>query len=296
MVGVLLVGLPLETRYTFSRLFRGTGWSGRPLMLQQGGVFDWIDRTVGTAPAVTMLPFPQNPGDYFSSSQYWEDVEFWNKSVVRGAYLAPGVYDTATGHSFPKLYLRFASRTGRASMSPTAYAAQSDRETRFRIRGVAVSVTRDVDLILAGSHWHADWLSFGLFDDGWTRPGKTATIRVFSSPVQRGPVTRRLAIGVAAGPRADRRPFTITSDLGRWRSVATNTPGSSGNGSTRFAYVDVCVPPGGFGDLHLLVLGRSPIPGDMANLATFSTPREGGAFVKQIALADEITPGCKRIR
>ena len=40
--------LPAETAYAFSRLFAVNGTSGRPLTLDQGVVFDWLDRTLGT--------------------------------------------------------------------------------------------------------------------------------------------------------------------------------------------------------------------------------------------------------
>jgi hypothetical protein len=292
MVACLVIGLPLETRYAFTRLFDRTGWSGRPLTLQQGGVFDWIDRAIGTRAAVTMLPFPQNPDDYFSSSQYWEDVEFWNKSVDRAAYTAPGVYDTATGNSFPKLYIHFDPQTGLADISPTAYAAQSDRETRFRLRGDILAVSRDSELIEAGKKWRADWLSFGLYDDGWTKPGATATIRVFPAPGQRGPVTRGVSVGIAPGPGADRRSFSLRSNLGRWSGVARNGAEAPGIGGTTFLVANVCVPAHGYGDIHLRVAGSGAVPGDMANLRSFSTPRRGGAYVSQIALADEIGLGC----
>jgi hypothetical protein len=36
-----------------------------------------------------------------------------------------------------------------------------------------------VRLIDAGRSWHADWISFGLDDDGFTVPGRTATLRMF---------------------------------------------------------------------------------------------------------------------
>ena len=266
-VGLLVFALPAETHYTFVRLFRGLGWAGRPLTLQQGGVFDWIDRTVGTSPVVTMVPFAQNPDDYYASADYWEDLEFWNKSVQRAAYMAPGVYDTATGTTFPKIYVQFDPRTGFADRSPTRYAAESDRETRFRLHGTAVTDTRGVELIPAGSRWRADWLSFGLYDDGWTEPGQVATVRVFPAPGQRGPATRTVALGIDAGPGVTRRAFVATSNLGRWSGVATNTPGSPGVGGTAFVYPNVCVPARGFADVKVRVIGSSAIPGDLANAA-----------------------------
>ena len=123
--------LPLESAYAFKRLFDHNGTSGRAVSVSQGVVFDWIDRTIGPDAEVTLVPYPGLPGEYFASvGQMW-DMEFWNRSIVRGAYRR-GEFEW-TPSTFPKLYPAFDPATGRASISPTRYVAQSDKETRFRI-------------------------------------------------------------------------------------------------------------------------------------------------------------------
>ena len=111
--------LPAETAYAFSRLFDVNGTSGRPLTLDQGVVFDWLDRTLGTGASVTMVPYPVNYADYWASVGWWWDLEFWNKSVDRAAYL-PGQF-LWTPSTFPRVMLRFDPTTGVANASPTPY-------------------------------------------------------------------------------------------------------------------------------------------------------------------------------
>ena len=70
-----VLGLP-ATRSTY-----GVSTSGRPLTLDQGVVFNWIDRTVSRYGDVTMVRYPVNSSDYWAGVQYWWDVEFWNEST-----------------------------------------------------------------------------------------------------------------------------------------------------------------------------------------------------------------------
>jgi hypothetical protein len=172
-----LVALPAETAYSFTRLFRVNGTAGRPLTLDQGSVFDWVDRTVGRGADVTMLPYPQLPGDYWASVASWWDVEFWNASVDRAAYY-PGQF-VGTPSTFPARTLSFDPLTGVATPRRRGSCSRP-RASRFRISGAVVTLNRETLLIDAGDPWRADWLSSGLDDDGWTRPGSVA--RIGSSP------------------------------------------------------------------------------------------------------------------
>ena len=281
------IALPLETRYAFQRLFAVGGTAGRPLTQDQGGVFDWVDRTLGTGASVTMVPFPTSIGDYFASVGFWWDIEFWNKSVDHAAY-RPGEF-LWTPSTFPKLMLRFDPTTGAASSSPTPYVVEGNKETRFRVLGntvPAITDTRDMLLIKAAMPWRAEWLTFGLTDDGWTRPNREARIRVFAVPGQSGPVTRTLTLGVRAPFGVDARPFRAISNRDDVRTVA--------NGYDRaLVTLPVCVPAHGFTDVHVRTPESSKIFGDPKSARTFfSVPRRGGVIFTEIALADEIGPAC----
>ena len=84
---------------------------------------------------------------------------------------------------FPKVGLRFDPATGLADHTLTPYVLQADQDSRFRIAGKEIATSADgLRLIRAVRPWRTDWLSFGLTDDGWTRPGLAARVRVFGTP------------------------------------------------------------------------------------------------------------------
>jgi hypothetical protein len=271
--GAALVG---ETAYAFDRLFRVDGTSGRPISLSQGIVFDWVDRELGPGADVTMIPYAQIQGDYWATAGYWWDLEFWNRSITHAAY--PGNRFAEIQSTFPKLDLTFDPGTGRASASPTRYVAESDLETRFRIRGATVSLTRDVRVIDAGRSWRADWVSSGLDDDGFTVPGRTATVRVFPLAGQRRPVRRYVTFHVVAhsarlGVTVDRSTTFLDADHDA--DVGTF----------------VCVPPHGYGTVRVRGDGSTRVWGDLGTRAGLSQTRVRGVQISRISLADE-TSAC----
>jgi hypothetical protein len=278
---IVVVALPAQTVAAFSRYFSIDGTAGRPLTLDQGAVFNWIDRALGPDADVTAVPYPTLPGELTSSIAYWWDVQFWNQAVTRTAW-SDGRFG-GTPSTFPKLDLRFDERTGFANLDETPYVAQAVGDTRFYLAGRKLLRERDVHLIEAARPWRAEWLARGLDADGWTRPGQPATIRVFPAPGQQGPVTRSLAV-LVRGPADAARPFRV-SYAGRTQS-GTATP----NAST--IVTPVCVPHDGFADVRLEADGSSPVYGEMKDNETFAQPREAGVFLGQISLADEIGPPC----
>jgi len=141
------------------------GTSGRPITLEQGVVFDWIDRTVGPGTKVTMVPYPILYGNYWENVAYWWNVEFWNASVQRAA-VYEGAF-TGTPETFPTTELTFDSTTGRGNVSPSPYAVQGIAETRFRLAGTELGEDRGVALIAADNPWRAEWLAFDLYRDDW---------------------------------------------------------------------------------------------------------------------------------
>lgn len=269
-----------ETVYGFDRLFRVNGTAGRPITVSQGGVFDWIDRTVGPNASVTFVTYAQIVDDYNATAAYWWDIEFWNRSVVRAVYYG-GKYAEIQS-TFPRLGLRFDPKTGLANTSPTRYVAQSDRETRFRFHGPTVTVTRDVRLIDAGPRWRADWLSSGLDDDGFTVPGRPVSVRIFSAPGQTAPKMRYVSFQLQAGDAPE--SATITSGAGSWTAkLAPN--------AETFQDTMVCVPPHGYATIRLAAQGTAQVYGDMGTKAGIGTNRIRGVHVVRISLADE-TSGC----
>jgi hypothetical protein len=277
LIAVTAAATTAETVYAFDRLFRVDGTSGRPITLAQGVVFDWVDRTLGTDNDVTIVPYAQVPGDYWATAGWWWDMEFWNRSVTRGAYVHNEFAEIQT--TFSKLPLTFNAATGVADISPTRYLAQSGRDSRFRMRGPQVSLTRDVLLIDAGRHWRADWLTQGIDNDGFTFPGRRGTIRVYPFAGQRTPRLRYLTLYLNA-PAAP-VGATLRSNDGRW-DVDLKA------GTDQTIQVSVCVPAKGYADVTIDPRGAGPVWGDLSSKPGIGQTRTRGIWLNRIALADEL--------
>ena len=146
----------------------------------------------------------------------------------------------------------------------------------------SVKAAQDALLIEADEPWRLAWLTSGLYEDGWTKPGKAARIRVYSEPGQRRALTRFVTVGLRSpGPTV---PVNITSSLETSRGPVSPT--------TVRRLVRVCVPAHGFGTLSVQADGDSPIPSDLS-VELSSEPRQGGVLVSEIAIADEIGPECR---
>jgi hypothetical protein len=283
IVTLTLLAVPAETAYAWVRLFRAPGTSGRPLTDPDAQRFTWLDRTAGPRADVTLVPYPTIPGDYWASVGSWWDLEFWNVSANRAAYY-PGEFEE-TPSSFPKLGLRFDERSGAANVSPSEWVALSAKETRFRISGTVRAEQYNVRLVNAARPWRTDWLTFGLTDDGWTKPGVVARVRVFAAPGQRTAVARSLSLAIRPPDSAPRTTFTVRSNVARWED-------DEANAGTVVGSVRVCVPRSGYTDVRISTPLVVRAYGDMRSVDTFGFERRVGVFVSSVALADEIGPRC----
>ena len=265
------------TAYAFERLFRVDGTAGRPLTADPSGELAWLDHTVGRDGDVTMIPYPTIAGEYWSNAGYWWDVEFWNVSANRQAGI-PGQFEW-TPSTFPKLALSF-DRLGRASISPPGDVVQAVGDVRFHIAGAVVTNNRGLFLVKPDQPWHADWTTRGFYDDGWTKPGTTAHIRVYSYPGQNRRVLRTLTVYAFA-------PAGVTS---RAMTVGSSTVSAGDNEVS----VDstVCVPPNGSAEVPVTVDGSTQIYGDPRTDATFAHSRQGGVQISRIYLSGSIGADC----
>jgi hypothetical protein len=275
------LAIPAQTVFAFSTLLTNNGTSGRPVTLEQGNVFDWIDRELGQDAKVTMVPYPLLYNAYWADVAYWWNVEFWNVSVQRAA-VYEGAY-TGTPDSFPKIELSFDRSTGRANVSPSDYAVQGISETRFQLAGKVVNEFRGARLVRTDRPWRTEWLAFDLYRDGWTIPHETGTIRVFSSPGQTTGLMRYLTIYVRSPQGVSARSFRVRSNAADWQ--ATTGPSGTSN------QIAVCVPAHGFADIDVSASHFSPIYGDpRSEESFFSYARSGGVLITGLALADETRP------
>ena len=96
-----------------------------------------------------------------------------------------------------------------------------------------------------GSPWRADWLSFGLYDDGWTRPGVVARVRSFARPGQTEPLERSLVLQFEAPPTLIEtlsHDLRITDGVVRFR-VIKNLPGTPPAPDSAPPVVATAAPP-----------------------------------------------------
>ena len=278
LAALAIVLAPVQTAAAFTRLLTHDGTSGRPITLDQSVVFDWLDRKVGSGGTVTMVPYPLLYGNYWDNVGYWWNVEFWNASVRRAA-LFDGAF-TATPETFPTTTLSFDRATGRANVSPSDYVAQAVAETRFDLAGKVIGEDRGVNLIRVERPWHAEWLAFNLYRDGWTVPRVDGTIRVFATAGQTARERRYVTVSVRAPNDVPPRPVELRSNAASWTANVGEQPVSN--------QLAVCVPPRGYADIRVTAPRYSPIYGDPRSEGSFvSYARSGGVLVTGIALADE---------
>ena len=214
--------------------------------------------------------------DYWANVGFWWDLEFWNMSVDREA-ARPDQFSATPPGSFPKLDIRFDPRTGLSNVDVDSYIAQAAGDVRFHLKGRFLHTERNVSIVFPDRPWRADWMTRGLYPDGWTKPGRVAYIKVFPDPAQRGPVLRTLTVSLAA-PEAARRPTTFASNTGRWQLAV--------GGNTLQQAVSVCVPRAAPAEVSIRVSGSSAIGGDQSTLETFAQPRDAGVLVGSIALGE----------
>jgi hypothetical protein len=284
-VVLLLVTFPLDTGYTFVKLLDRDGHADRPLTQSEAGVLDWVDRTVGTGATVTQVPYPVSTA-YLVNQKVWRDLEFWNKSIRYGVHVPTvSIFGDALIW-FPNNLVTFDPTTGAASASLSPYVVQSISESRFRISGnVQRNDPSGVMLIDADMPWRTDWLTYGLYDDGWMRPGATARVRVFAEPKQRGPVTRTLTFQLQAPPAIPQAPFSIRTNLASVRGTAPSDDKVTES-------IGICVPEHGFAEARLTAPRVGTIPGNLESYADSQLPRRGSLLVSNLSVADEIGPPC----
>ncbi|MFL5955406.1 MAG: hypothetical protein ACJ76I_15000 [Gaiellaceae bacterium] len=266
-----------ETGYAFERLFRVDGTSGRALTADPSGQLAWVDRARGRDADVTIVPSPVVSGDYWSSAAYWWDAEFWNVSVTRSAGI-PGEFEW-TPSTFPKLALTFDS-LGRSSVSPPGGVVQAVGDTRFHLAGTVVTNNRGVFLVDPERPWRADWTTDGLYDDGWTKPGETAHIRVYAYPGQNRAVTRSLTVSAFA-------PSGVTS-----RAISVGPAQATAGSNEVTVEATVCVPPNGSAAVPVAATGTSTIYPDPKTIVTFGQARDAGVQISRIYLSGAIGADC----
>jgi hypothetical protein len=254
------------------------GTNGLPITLDQGVVFDWVDRNVGPTGRVTVMKYPVGGADWWAGQGYWWDVEFWNESAVET------MADMSLKHA-RHWRESFDPDTGVALGVPeTRFALVYTSDVRFRLAGRQVIFERDSYIFDTERPWRATWLTDGIYADGWTRPHRPATITVYAEPGQKTPLRRFVTLAVASPDPIEPRPVTVSSNIDSWR--ARIPPNVSVD-----HLIEVCVPPRGKAAITVETPAVSAVYRDPTKAALSGhVDRPVGVLLRTIALADERSP------
>jgi Dolichyl-phosphate-mannose-protein mannosyltransferase len=214
----------------------------RPSM-PSGAPRDWIDSALPGAASVALVPQP-----YWGPEPWW-DAEFWNKTVDRAVSVDRG--PTYTPFPADALHSDFA-RGSLSGSSPTRLLVLAIDDPRFQLaQARVIAAAPPLELVRTTKRLRADWLTRGLYADGWTHPGQTARFRFYAPQRAR---RWNVVIALSAAPNAV-RPQRYRLVPGA--AAATTYVGSLAPGAhTRVAF-DVAVPANGFRELRLAVRGRA---------------------------------------
>jgi hypothetical protein len=239
VLGVTIALVFAQTAYTFDRLYSSSGPSARPLAAVPNDELAWIDRSVGDGD-VAMLAYSVGQ-DWWPSAVAWWDVEFWNTRVTR-AYLVDGRF-TYTPESFPREQLRVDPSTGAIDGgNPPEYIARTTLDARFAPAGERAASYADYEVVRLGRPFRASWLAIGLEPDGWTRPGRPASIRIFP-PGGRTRLSLTLSAPDVENPRGYQVGAGVSGALASTESTEVS--------------ISVCVPQTGFTDVPIVVDGTT---------------------------------------
>jgi hypothetical protein len=233
--------------YAFERLVSSNTPQGIPVT-GADRVRNWIDRATPAGARVALLAYPISR-DWGQSAILWWDTEFWNVAARRALVVADGTF---TYTPFPATTLRLDFDTGRfeGTDDDPQYVLSAPNDSRFALRGSLAATNVGLVLSAVRRPYLAAWASRGLDPDGWTRPGRPATVRLYAEP-GRPPQL----VGVQA--LLDAPPEAAQSVSFRFG----DRPGSAAPGTRSVPSTTVCLPRDGHADLELSAATSATIAG-----------------------------------
>jgi hypothetical protein len=212
---------------------------------------DWIDRAVPDGSSVALVPSPRDTPDA------WWEAELWNKQVDRVFRV-----DAANTFSpFPAEDLSVDFNRGvLRGPQPSAFLVVSAGEKRFSPREAArVADGRLLRLVRIERPYRLAWATRGLTADGWTIPGKAATLRFFGDEN-----ARRLEVTIVlAASSSAALPLDFTLRGGGDEQSGWVDPG----GARPPLRLSLCLPAQGYADVTLRTQAAVRIPdGRLAGL------------------------------
>jgi hypothetical protein len=260
--------------YAFHRLVTSNTPLGVPVT-GKPRVRDWVDHTVPSGERVGLLAYPISR-DWGQSAIQWWDAEFWNNRVD-SAFVVPGGRWTYTPFPSDTLRLDFATGRFEGTAAAPAYVLGAPNDSRFGLAGTQIATNVGLVVQTAERPYRAQWATRGLEPDGWTRPGRPATVRVYAAP---GDPSRTATVTatIDAPPEAT---GPVSYELG-------DAHGTVPPGQRVQASASVCLPAAGHVDLPLAAdksatIGGPPIGPEAGPLRDVGVALSG----VQVALGDE---------
>lgn len=175
----LLAFSTLTVRSEVDRVLTGTALTGRPLAGPPGRVLDWVDRVLPEGAHAAIVPFPLSTA-WDTSAVSWWDLEFWNRSITE-TYVAADGHFTYT--PFPSRPLAIEWETGEVAdtKQAPAFVVSVPHDPRFLLAGSPHAANLGFIVTAVERPYRVVWTSRGLQTDGWTHPGRLATIRVYGA-------------------------------------------------------------------------------------------------------------------
>ncbi len=231
----------LTLRSEVDRIVTGTSLSGRPLAGSPGLVLDWVDTVVPEGERAALVAFPVSTAWDTTAIRWW-DVEFWNRRATH-AYVAADENFRYTG--FPQRSLELDWSTGQAADTDSAplYVIAAPGDSRFLLAGRDRAANLGFVVRRVERPYRALWMSRGLQTDGWTTPGRSATIRVYAADSD-GSGLVRLQIHLRA-PDVSPAEYRLSA-AGKTRA-STLEPGE-----TRVETLRLCLAAGSVADIGLV--------------------------------------------
>ncbi len=250
LFAALLSFSAVTLRSGVDRVLGSTSLSGRPMAGPPGLVLDWVDGVLPEGATAALIPFPVSTSWETTAIRWW-DTEFWNRSITT-AYVAA---DQNFGFTpFPRHELRVDWSTGEIGGTTDAppFVVAAPDDSRFGLAGRQHAANLGLVVWAVDRPYHAAWVTRGLETDGWSRPGRPATVRFYGG---RGsdPILVDVRISLRAPSDSSARYRIVTSTGAR---VVTLSAGAGAD-----EHMSVCMSDLSLTDVTIIALTGTRIEG-----------------------------------
>jgi hypothetical protein len=254
--GLLLAVSLFTTLRAIDHTLGGASPSGRGMSKDPGVTLDWVDRVIPSGAQAALVPFPSAPS-LAADLVLWWDTEFWNRKVSQ-AYVDRGGDFRYT--PFPTRTLSPDWKTGIVPGTENApqYVVVAAHDPRLRFAAHRIGANYGLEILAPSRPYRVAWLTRGLQPDGWTTPGRPATLRLFAAP--RSPVEVALYL---RAPESRAR-YAL-------RANGSTVPGVIAGGGSRTQQLRVCPGGSGYADVELTGRSSARVPDVQRSFAAVGT-------------------------